>query len=366
MNVFAHLRLELKLALRGMYFYIEIIMAIVLLVILLVFIPQNFNQQESEYIYIDLPEPYYSDLLSDIKEDDADHIGKAVVLKDSIDAVLYESEDHLRYILSTKEDMLTLAQDEKHIGAVINLDTNGHLHYDYYLQGYESQKLKNLLLILHNKDLNLISDTFDTMPIIVLEDQGPALNDREFMVPSFLTFNGALIGLFIIAAYIFLDKQEGTIRAIAVTPSTLRDYLLSKALLLIIVSNLTSLLITIPVMGTKPNYLLFLLFLSVTGFFASSLGLLIASFYDDMIHAFGMIFIFVVLMMLPNIAYFMPSWSPIWIRIFPSYGMIEGFSAIIKGGQDLSYIMGLTAIYGILGVAIFAFANNRFKKTLTL
>ncbi len=164
------------------------------------------------------------------------------------------------------------------------------------------------------------------------------LNDREHTLPSLLTFNGSLMGMFILAAYIFLDKEQGVIKAYAVTTSPVWQYLMSKALVCTVTAIATTAIITIPIMGGRPDYPLMLLFLITTGFFASSVGLLIAGFFKSMTKSFSAIFVIMIVMMIPAIAYFIPSWEPFWIKLFPTYYIIQGFSELIVKGGDIVFV----------------------------
>jgi hypothetical protein len=174
------------------------------------------------------------------------------------------------------------------------------------------------------------------------------------------------MSLFIIAAYIFLDKDEGIIKAYAVTASSVWHYLLSKIGVITVTSIVTTLIVTVPIMGMQPNYPALLLFLVTSGFFAASLGLFLTSFYKDISQAFGAMYIVIVVMIMPNISYFTPSWDPDWVKIIPSYVMLQSFKEIISVNGNMSYIMLASLGFAVLGMDIFILANHRFKKTLTL
>lgn len=343
-------------------------MAVILLAVLMFVIPEEFVSKETEYLHFDLPEAVVSKYKKDILEEDLD--GKAELVeiksdKEVITAELYETDDKKLYVVNSEEAALKAAKTERPlVSAVMNLDNNGKLHYKYYLQGYESQRLKNLYLIFHNRDLNLIKEEADNQTVRSLSGNYDVLTDRENVVPAFLTFNGSLMGLFIIAAYIFLDKQEGIIKAYAVTASSVWQYLMSKVGVILVTSILTSLIIVVPVMGLQPNYPLILLLLLTSGFFASSLGLLVTSFYKNMMQAFGAVYVLMMAMLLPNIAYFIPSWEPIWIKILPTYPLIQGFKETILENGDITYTIMVSLGFLAVGMIIFLIANKRYKKTL--
>jgi hypothetical protein len=177
---------------------------------------------------------------------------------------------------------------------------------------------------------------------------------------------GSLMGFFIVMAYIFLDKSEGVIKAFAVTPSSVWKYLLSKTMVITTTVIITSSIITMPVMRLQPNYMLFYLLLILSTFAFSSLGLLVSSFFDSISKAFGVLYVFMIALMLPAFSYFIPSFDPLWLRFFPTYPLLQGMKEVIMVDTDVVYVMTYSAIFASGGLFIFLLANYRFKKTLTV
>lgn len=364
MKIWSGFLKELKIALRGFYFYIELFMALLILGILLFIVPDNFNQKSSEFVFLDMPvqlqEMYRQeiDLEGDIETVflDIDGEEKAVPL-----AMTEEKEV---YFLNRQEDLEYMVDQERELGVVIRMDTNYQFTYDYYLQGYESSKFKNFLQILNVGSSDQLMERFEKQEVRSLEKEGNALTDKENLLPMIVVLNGALMGLFIVAAYIFLDKQEGVIKAYALSPSAVWQYLLSKVSLIMLSTVLSTLIIVLPIMKFQLNYLFLLILLLSTAFFASSLGLVIASFYKNIIQAFGTIYVFIILMLIPNIAYFMPSWNPAWVKWIPTYHMLAGFQSVFLGSNHWRYILTLSFTFALMGLGLFFYANTRYKKDL--
>jgi hypothetical protein len=343
-------------------------MAAILLFVLLFVVPENFTSKEDEYLYLEFSSEQVEKMYTDaILENDLD--GKPEEVEIKVDnsiakSTLYESDEKKIYILEKEEDMIYLAEKKHKISASI-IFKDGKFHYTYYTQGNETQKLHNLLYVLHGDNDMELADIIKNQEVRKISTDYVELSDRENLLPAFLTFNGSLMGLFIIAAYIFLDKKEGVIRAYAITPSPVWKYLMSKLLVLTITSIVTSLIMVVPVMGTRINYLLLLVFLIPTGFFASSLGLLIAGFYDDLSKSFGIMYLLMLSMALPILGYYIPSWDPTWLKFIPSYFITFGFKEILIKG-DAGYILLISLGYLIVSAILFAFANMSYKKTLSV
>lgn len=283
-------------------------------------------------------------------------------------ADLFVTDTRNIYFVDDREAVLRLAEDDKEVGIEIIQGGDGGLDYLYYLQGYESERLRNLYMVFQNSKVNykFVDRHMDRQRVETIEKDPFVLNNRENIVPVFLTYNGSMMGLFIMAAYIFLDKKEGIITAYAVTASKVWHYLMSKIGVMMVTTIATSLILVVPIMGRNADYPLLLLMVLVTAFAFSSLGLLLTTYYRDMMQSFGAFYIIIVVMILPNISYFAPSWEPAWIKFFPTYHILEAFKEAISPGASAGYVLTVSIGFLAAGLLLFIFANYRFKKTLTL
>ncbi len=362
---------ELMLSSKSWYFYIELGMSVILLLILLFIVPEEFDSKGKEYIYIDLPQVIEDKFREDLLEEDLDETVEIMEVeadKEVYAAELYETEESKIHLLESLEALNAFSESERVPVVHVRVGDDGQITYTYYLQGYETQKLRNLLMVFHNQKAanDVIDDYADDITVKSIYQDMEPLTDKQSMIPVFLTYNGSLMSLFIIAAYIFLDKSEGIIQAYAVTASSVWQYLLSKVGVIIVTSIVTTGIIVVPVMGLQPNYPAMVLFIVTSGFFAASLGLLITSYYKDIVQSFGALYIVIIVMIMPNISYFTPSWDPDWVKIIPSYVMLQSFKETITINGNMTYVLVASLGFAVLGMDIFLLANHRFKKTLTL
>ncbi len=94
--------------------------------------------------------------------------------------------------------------------------------------------------------------------------------------------------------------------------------------------------------------------------------MLLTSYYKDIVEAFGAMYIVILLMIMPNISYFTPSWDPDWVKIIPSYVMLQSFKEIISVHGNMTYVFVASLGFLVIGLDLFILANYRFKKTLSL
>lgn len=334
---------DLKVSFKTFYIYIEIIMALIIVLVLLFVIPENFTSSAKAFIYLD-PALLETELGEELTSNTLDEI----------------------VLVDNKEDIPRLMEEDRNsVGGAILLE-KGKMVYDLTLQGYESERFRNVIEKALTVDMvRQLPDYESKVSIETLGESSERLSDRINMLPVFLVINSAFMGLFIIAAYIFMDKDEGTIKAFAVTPSRVWEYLLSKLGIILVTGLMTGLLTAVLVAGFNVHYVHLIILLIASNVFGSSVGLFIASFYDNIIKAMGALYITIITFAFATISYYMPSFTPLVIRILPSYPMLFAFREVFLEKPDLGYVYTYTALFFGLAVVFFILANERFKKTLT-
>ncbi len=368
MKLLSSFKKEIILATRSFYFYIEIGFAVIILIVLLFAIPEHTNMVQTEYIYMNLSAQGEQYIENELQKQGIDDIQATEIEAGDVtyNARLITTDESEIYLLDSENAVRELSEQNMNIGAVISMDDSGELQYKYYLQGYESDRLKNLMSVLHNVNTQDMMDKFESQEVRSISTDYVPLNDKQNAIPPLLAFSGSLMGMFIMAAFIFLDREEGVIKAYAITASSVSRYLLSKVFVLLLTSVVSGLIVVVPIMGFQINYALMLLLLITTGFFASTLGLLLGTFFSDMMKSFGVVFIFIIILLLPSLAYFIPSWDPVWIKIIPSYPMLQSFKEIMLKNGDAVYVLLTSAGFTAGSIILFAITNIRFRKTLSV
>jgi len=134
MKLLSSFKKELILASRGFYFYVELIFALVILAVLLFAIPQNFSSISTEYLYFNLPQQGKEIFINNILENDLDAKSEMVDIEaggKTFNAELIVTDESEIYIVDSEEAVRTLADSEKVIGAVIELDNADKRYYEY-------------------------------------------------------------------------------------------------------------------------------------------------------------------------------------------------------------------------------------------
>ena len=199
---------------------------------------------------------------------------------------------------------------------------------------------------------------------VSVEIETVALGD-EVSVPwsdrllPFIVLIAVLIGgIFLPATSIITEKQNRTLQAVVVTPTTLADVFVAKALLGIILSLCMGILMLVinQAFGTQP--LLLVLVLVLGSIMAAEIGLLLASVLKDTSSLFAVMKFFGIFFYAPVLIYLFPQ-IPQWIgRIFPTYYIVQPIVDISQRGggwpeiaANVFILVGLDIV--LAGVAIF-------------
>ncbi len=335
---------DMKLSAKSFYFYVEIGIAVIFIVVLLFIVPEKVEPERTIFAHLDLDGVYQE-------------TAEKTISQDGIELILMDSREEV------EADM---EENRGSVGLIVSMDNN-KLVYDYILQGYEDEKFRNII------QTSITSGFAEKMPgfkntvnVTTIEGNTEVLPLRINMLPIFLAMNSAFMGLFIIAAYIFLDKQEGTIKAFAVTPATVWQYLLSKVGIMMITGLITGILTVSFIAGLKANYLQLIILLIAANAFGSTLGLFISSFFDSMTKAMGWLYLSIIVLAFAAVSYYMPAFSPWIIKILPSYPLLFAFRETLFDAGNASYVYATAGGFTAAAVIFFLLSNFRFKKTLTV
>jgi ABC-type multidrug transport system permease subunit len=360
MKLLTSIRRELTLLSRSVYFYSEIAMAVICLLVLLVLMPENFDSRATEYIFIDMP-PVQSAAMEEAlfsgakapEEVTLNHRGNEVPAR------LYTTDMKYVYMLNSRDDLIVLCEDTGCIGTVLR-DSNGKPAYEYYLQGNETERYMDYTTLLLSANLGEILEAAEKQVVKALEDKPRVLTDRQSVLPLMLSVNCVLMGILVAAAFIVEDKKTKVIKALRVVPSRIGVYLTAKITAVILMALATTLIISAPVMLADANYLTLCLTVICGGFFTISIGVLLASFFDDIGKAFSSVYVLLIVLMIPGILGMMPAVSVSWVRFIPSYYVVQSVKESLLN-RDAAYVLLCCAGFAAGGLILSFISIKRYQ-----
>lgn len=99
----------------------------------------------------------------------------------------------------------------------------------------------------------------------------------KYVLPVLIFFDPAGLGLFFIGGMVLLEKEQGVLALLYITPLKVQEYILSKVLTLGAISVLAGFAISLASYGLAANYLLLFLGIFLVSIFYTLFGFLVAS-----------------------------------------------------------------------------------------
>ena len=207
----------------------------------------------------------------------------------------------------------------------------------------------------------------DREVIVLGEDRvGDQVPFREKIRPLFAVL-ALVIETFALSSLIAAEIQARTVTAVLVSPSRVSDFLAAKGILGtgMAFAQAVLLLLIIGSFANQPLILLCALLLGavlVTGF-----GLIAGSAGKDFIETLFYGMAFMIPLMVPAIAVLFPGTSAAWVRVLPSYGLVQAVvqaSAYNAGWPEVLPHLGTLLAWCLAAFAVGWFVLKRKVETL--
>jgi fluoroquinolone transport system permease protein len=173
-------------------------------------------------------------------------------------------------------------------------------------------------------------------------------------LPYIIFFDLSVFGFYFMAGMLFLEKGEGVLEALVVTPLRRREYLISKALSLTLLAVVVSAVVVLLVYGLAINWLLFVPGVALNSWLLVLFGFVLAARYDAVNEFLIPSVLYVAPSQLPALWYFgiWESWLLYLVPTMPAMLLIAGSFEPIAPWQILYALIYLSA--ACVGVTIWA------------
>ena len=156
---------------------------------------------------------------------------------------------------------------------------------------------------------------------------------RDGLIPAMLAFEVAILGYLFIAVTMFQEKEEGAVRAYRVSPGTTLAYTLSKISVWVLISLIYAGVLAAATVTAGFSYSQMFGIVFAVSLLLTSLGLIIAVFFNSMSDWFVPGVAVLVLNMLPAISLSAGGFNPLWLKIIPGYHAVKAFDELFSAGR---------------------------------
>jgi|SRR5690554_391604 ABC-2 type transport system permease protein len=199
----------------------------------------------------------------------------------------------------------------------------------------------------------------------------PELDYKNFMIPGFMVLLLTIICGILPALNIVMEKENGTIQQINVTPVSRIGFILAKLIpfwIVGLVVMIISVTVTYLMYGLWPaGSMLAVLFSAIVFIFSiSGLGIIISNYSENMQQASFLVMFFILILILLGGMFTpvssMPSWARVIAAVNPFNYLTKTFRMLYLNGSTLADVSGNLLILGIIAVILNGWAVLSYKK----
>ncbi len=199
----------------------------------------------------------------------------------------------------------------------------------------------------------------------------PALDYKNFMIPGFMVLLLTIICGILPALNIVMEKENGTIQQINVTPVSRIGFILAKLIpfwIVGLVVMIISVTVTYLIYGLWPaGSILAILFSAIVFIFSvSGLGIIISNYSENMQQASFLVMFFILILILLGGMFTpvsgMPSWARVIAAVNPFNYLTKTFRMLYLNGSTLADVSGNLLILGIIAAILNGWAVLSYKK----
>ncbi len=349
-RVLGLLKKDITLGIKDMFILMEVGFAVVFLFVLLFIVPEDIRTEAMVYIY-----------------DESEIVEKFVT------TINPDTEDMGEYFVDSREELIEgMEEDRLAIGMIIKgPDGDGKYKVELLKQPYTKEALVKYIEVEMEDLISIIKppqgvypmDVYDSYEIEALnygkEDEVP-FNKR--ILPPVLLFMVGIMGLFAMVSLTTQEKSEATIRVYRITPANMWLFLTSKYLMVLLTGIISFSILYIPTMGFS-GYFESLLVMLLTVIFGSTVGVILAGFFDNVMTSILWVMLLMIVLALPAVSLLSPIFSPAWLKIIPTYHTLFAIDAAMFPADNSHLIWQGALILAIIDVVLFIVSGLIFKTT---
>ena len=191
----------------------------------------------------------------------------------------------------------------------------------------------------------------DEQTVVLGEDRiGNQVPFRDKMQPM-LVFFILMVETFALASLIAGEVQAKTVTAVLVTPARVGDILAAKTILGTLLAFAQAVILLLALNALGKHALLLLCIVLLASMMVAGIGMITGSAGKDFMGTLLYGMIFMMLLVIPALTVLFPGLASVWIKVLPSYGIVEGMLGTItygKGWRDFVPHLASIAVWDVI------------------
>ncbi len=222
------------------------------------------------------------------------------------------------------------------------------------IKGAMSGLVRELAFAVSGSELPVSTPDPNEVFVVLGEDRvGNQTTARDAFRPIFV-FLILLMEMFVMASLIAKEIQDRTVSAVLVTPATTGDVLAAKGIAGAISGMVQAVIVLVAINALSNEPLLILTFMLLGAVMVSGTAMIAGSSGKDFISTLFYGMAFMIPLMIPAFGALFPGTSSLWIRLLPSYPLVDGLIEVTTYGGG--WVETLPQLGLLLGWCIVLFA----------
>jgi ABC-2 type transport system permease protein len=181
---------------------------------------------------------------------------------------------------------------------------------------------------------------------------GDQISLQEQMRPMLLVLV-LMVETFALSSLVAIEIQQRTVTAILATPATVSDVLAAKGIFGTALAFTEVALLGLLIGAFAANAPIILIALLLGAVLVTGFGMIAGSFGKDFLETLFISMAFMIPLMVPAFGALFPGSAATWVRILPTYGLVEAVVGVTIDGDGWSQVAGSLAILALWGAGAF-------------
>lgn len=182
---------------------------------------------------------------------------------------------------------------------------------------------------------------------------GDQVSLQEQMRPLLLILV-LMVETFALSSLVAIEIQERTVVAVLATPVSTVEFLAAKGIFGVGLAFFEVALLGLVIGAFAVNAPAIVLILLLGAILVTGLGMIAGSYGRDFMGTLMVSMLFMIPLMIPAFGALFPGSAPVWIKILPTYGLVEAIVRVTVDGESWGQIGPALIILAAWGVASFA------------
>jgi len=201
-----------------------------------------------------------------------------------------------------------------------------------------------------------------TQAVVLGTDRAGAQASMQQQMRPLLLILVLMVEVFALSSLVAIEVQERTAVAVLATPVSIVDFLAAKGIFGIVLAFVEAALLGILIGAFAVNAPAVIVILLLGALIVTGFAMISGSYGKDFMGTLMVSMLFMIPLMIPAFAALFPGSTPGWVKVIPTYGLVDAMIRITVDGAGWSDIAPALLMLAAWGLAAFAAGASVLRR----